>query len=225
MNKKNDLPTSSSTPANGSLWGGRFQEPTDAFVERFNASVSFDRRLYAQDINGSIAHAEMLAATHVLTDEEALQITTGLLAIKSDIEAGDFIWLQAREDVHMNIEARLTEKIGITGKKLHTGRSRNDQVATDIRLYLRGQIDLICAQLTRLQQGLVTLAEREAHTGGREAECAGGEDGQRAWGDVHGSRRVRLGLQQPVPPQLRHHAPWRTRRTSTHSPLLHTWSR
>ena len=164
MNKKNDLPTSSSMPANGSLWGGRFQEPTDAFVERFNASVSFDQRLYAQDINGSIAHAEMLAATHVLTNEEALQITTGLLAIKSDIEAGDFIWLQAREDVHMNIEAALTEKIGNVGKKLHTGRSRNDQVATDIRLYMRDAIDAINVKLHRLQAGIIELAKNEAAT-------------------------------------------------------------
>ncbi|MGK0442181.1 MAG: argininosuccinate lyase [Pseudohongiellaceae bacterium] len=145
-------------------WGGRFSEPTDAFVERFTASVEFDQRLYHHDINGSLAHAKMLAKVGVLSDEEYQTIQTGLEEIRTDIEAGKFNWSVALEDVHMNIEAALTEKIGITGKKLHTGRSRNDQIATDIRLYLRDEIDSIVKELSRLQLGLVAVAEREAST-------------------------------------------------------------
>ncbi|OPX55731.1 argininosuccinate lyase [Oceanospirillum multiglobuliferum] len=145
-------------------WGGRFSEPTDAFVARFTASVDFDQRMYRQDIQGSIAHATMLAKVGVLTDDERDQIIQGLTEIRDEIEQGQFEWSVALEDVHMNIEARLTQKIGITGKKLHTGRSRNDQVATDIRLYLRDEVDHISAELTRLQQGLLDLAEREADT-------------------------------------------------------------
>src|SRR5690606_27025982 len=139
-------------------WGGRFSEPTDAFVERFTASVGFDQRLYHHDINGSLAHARMLAKVGVLTADELALIEKGLEEIRAEIEAGRFDWSVGLEDVHMNIEARLTDRIGIAGKKLHTGRSRNDQVATDIRLYLRDEIDAIGAELTRLQQGLVGLA-------------------------------------------------------------------
>ncbi len=145
-------------------WGGRFSEATDTFVARFTASVDFDQRLYAQDIQGSIAHATMLASVGVLTEEEKDQIIEGLSDIKAEIEAGQFAWSVELEDVHMNIEAALTRRIGITGKKLHTGRSRNDQVATDIRLYLRDQIDVIAAELTRLQKGVLALAEKEAET-------------------------------------------------------------
>ena len=146
------------------LWGGRFTGPTDAFVEAFTASVAFDQRLYAQDIQGSIAHATMLAATGILTNDERDRIVAGLSAIKADIDAGNFSWSIAREDVHMNVEAALVERIGEVGKKLHTARSRNDQVATDIRLYLRDQIDGILGQLVRLETALVDLAEREAET-------------------------------------------------------------
>lgn len=145
-------------------WGGRFTEATDAFVEQFTASVNFDQRLYYHDIQGSIAHATMLAKVGVLSDEERQQIIEGLEAIRQEIEAGNFDWSVTLEDVHMNIEAKLTERIGLTGKKLHTGRSRNDQVATDIRLYLRDEIDLIAQELTRLQKGLAELALREAGT-------------------------------------------------------------
>ncbi len=145
-------------------WGGRFSEATDAFVERFTASVDFDQRMYQQDINGSIAHATMLAHVGVLSDEEKTAIIDGLEAIRSDIGAGKFDWSVSLEDVHMNIEAELTKRIGITGKKLHTGRSRNDQVATDIRLYLRDEIDQISKELTRLQHGLLDLAERNVDT-------------------------------------------------------------
>jgi argininosuccinate lyase len=148
----------------GKLWGGRFGESTDAFVEAFTASVGFDRRLYRHDIAGSIAHARMLAKVGVLTREECQAIVEGLAAIRQDIEQGRFEWSVALEDVHMNIEARLTERIGEAGKKLHTGRSRNDQVATDVRLYLRDEIDLIAQELHRLQAALIDLAEREAET-------------------------------------------------------------
>ncbi len=143
-------------------WAGRFTEPTDAFVEAFTASVGFDRRLYRHDIEGSRAHARMLAHVGVLTEQERDAILEGLDAIEAEIEAGDFPWSVSLEDVHMNIEARLTERIGDAGKKLHTGRSRNDQVATDIRLYLRDEIDAITAELRRLQRALIDLAEREA---------------------------------------------------------------
>ena len=145
-------------------WGGRFNEPVDAFVARFTASVDFDQRLYRHDIMGSIAHATMLAKVGVLTAEERDAVIVGLQAIEQEIENGEFVWSTELEDVHMNIEARLTEQVGIVGKKLHTGRSRNDQVATDIRLWLRDEIDLILAELTRLQNGLLGLAEAHADT-------------------------------------------------------------
>lgn len=145
-------------------WGGRFSEPVDAFVARFTASVDFDQRLYRHDIMGSIAHATMLAKVGVLTDDERNTVIAGLQAIEKEIEAGQFVWSTELEDVHMNIEARLTEQVGIVGKKLHTGRSRNDQVATDIRLWLRDEIDLILSHLTRLQEGLLGLADEHAET-------------------------------------------------------------
>ncbi len=145
-------------------WGGRFSEATDAFVQRFTASVDFDQRLFEQDIDGSLAHAAMLAQQDILTTAELQSIQQGLEEIRGEIKAGQFDWSIALEDVHMNIEAALTAKIGVTGKKLHTGRSRNDQVATDIRLYLRAAIDNIEIELTRLQTGLTTIAAREAAT-------------------------------------------------------------
>ncbi len=145
-------------------WGGRFSEATDAFVERFTASIGFDYRLYHHDINGSIAHATMLAKVGVLSEAERDQIIAGLEEIRAEIVAGKFTWSVSLEDVHMNIEALLTQRIGITGKKLHTGRSRNDQVATDIRLYMRDEIDAIAKELTRLQQGMLQLAEANTDT-------------------------------------------------------------
>ncbi len=145
-------------------WGGRFSEPVDAFVARFTASVDFDQRLYRHDIMGSIAHATMLAKVGVLTADERDTVVAGLQAIEQEIESGQFVWSTELEDVHMNIEARLTQQVGIVGKKLHTGRSRNDQVATDIRLWLRDEIDLILSQLTRLQEGLLGLAQAHADT-------------------------------------------------------------
>jgi argininosuccinate lyase len=145
-------------------WGGRFSEQTDAFVEAFTASVEFDQRMYRQDIAGSRAHALMLQKTGVLTEPDYQAILKGLDTIIEEIESGAFEWTVSREDVHMNIEARLTELVGDAGKRLHTGRSRNDQVATDIRLYLREQINTIISQLVNLQTGLLQLAEREADT-------------------------------------------------------------
>ncbi len=144
------------------MWGGRFTEATDAFVAQFTASVQFDQRLYRQDIQGSIAHATMLASVGVLTNAERDDIIQGLNSIQADIEAGRFEWRIDLEDVHMNIEHRLTNMIGITGKKLHTGRSRNDQVATDIRLYLRDEVDQLMQLLAKLERGILTLAS--AHT-------------------------------------------------------------
>jgi argininosuccinate lyase len=146
------------------LWGGRFNEPTDAFVEAFTASIGFDQRLYLHDIEGSRAHARMLEEVGVLSKEECQDIIDGLGQVQYEIEGGQLEWSVSLEDIHMNVEARLTALIGDTGKKLHTGRSRNDQIATDIRLYLREEIDLITAELKRLQTGLVDLAEREADT-------------------------------------------------------------
>ena len=154
---------SDNKPINKS-WGGRFSEPTDKFVARFTASVQFDQRLSQHDIEGSLAHADMLAKIGTLSAEELSDIQRGLEEIKAEINAGSFQWSIELEDVHMNIEAALTRKIGLAGKKLHTGRSRNDQVATDIKLWLRTEISEILAHITRLQEGLITLAKREAHT-------------------------------------------------------------
>lgn len=146
------------------LSSARFSESTDAFVEAFTASIQFDQRMYKQDIQGSIAHAKMLTKVGILNEAELNDIISGLNQVQQEIDAGQFEWSIQQEDIHMNIEARLTSLIGITGKKLHTGRSRNDQVATDIRLYIRDEIDAILPELKRLQAGLVELAEREADT-------------------------------------------------------------
>ena len=146
------------------LSSARFAEATDAFVEEFTASVMFDRRMAEQDIQGSIAHATMLCAVSVLTTVERDAIIGGLNQIAEEITNGGFVWSIKQEDVHMNIEARLTDLIGIAGKKLHTGRSRNDQVATDIRLYLRSEIKHIESELTRLQSAILNLAEQHFDT-------------------------------------------------------------
>ena len=146
------------------LSSARFAQATDAFVEVFTASVDFDKRMAEQDIQGSIAHATMLTQCGILTETERDDIIKGLGQIKTEIENGTFVWSIKQEDVHMNIEARLTDLIGIAGKKLHTGRSRNDQVATDIRLYLRSEIEQITAQLKRLQLAILDLAEQNYAT-------------------------------------------------------------
>ena len=162
-NQKNSTDKTDNSSAD-KLWGGRFTEPTDAFVEAFTASVTFDQRMFRQDIEGSRAHAKMLTKVGVLTEDDLQKLLQGLDQIETEIEQGQFEWSIAREDVHMNIEARLTELVGDAGKRLHTGRSRNDQVATDIRLYLRDQIAFAISEIRRLQTGLLDLAEREAST-------------------------------------------------------------
>jgi argininosuccinate lyase len=143
---------------------GRFSESTDAFVEAFPASVQDDQRLYHYDLAGSRAHARMLARCGVLSEADCEQIIQGLDRIEKEIESGQVEWSVSLEDVHMNIEARLTALIGEAGKKLHTGRSRNDQVATDLRLYLRDAIDQLHGQLRHLQTTLLDIAGREADT-------------------------------------------------------------
>ncbi len=141
------------------LWGGRFTQPTDKFVEEFTASIDFDKRLYRQDIRGSIAHARMLGRQGIITAADAESIVGGLQEILDRIEAGDFDFSVSLEDIHMNVEARLSEAIGEAGKRLHTGRSRNDQVALDIRLYLRDEIADVNAYLDRLIDSLLFQAE------------------------------------------------------------------
>jgi argininosuccinate lyase len=163
-NPDNPKPDQDDNQATNQSWGGRFNEPVDAFVARFTASVNFDQRLAQQDIQGSIAHAKMLEKAGVLSANELAAICAGLQQIAEEIATGSFEWSVALEDVHMNIEAALTHRIGTVGKKLHTGRSRNDQVATDIRLWLRDQIDGIQPLFNKLQQGIVELATAEADT-------------------------------------------------------------
>jgi argininosuccinate lyase len=143
-------------------WGGVFDQATDRRVEKFTQSVSFDRRLYAHDIRGSIAHAQMLSKVGILSDDERQQIVTGLEAIGQEIAAGRFEFREELEDVHMNIERTLVERIGDVGRKLHTGRSRNDQVSTDLRLWVREAIDAISSSLRELQRAFVSRAERDA---------------------------------------------------------------
>ena len=164
----NNKPGNGTSPATdqptAKLWGGRFSEDTDSFVEAFTASVTFDQRMAGQDIKGSLAHAAMLQKVGVLTSDELASIKQGLAEISDEIDNGQFQWSVALEDVHMNIEARLTEKIGAAGKKLHTGRSRNDQVATDIRLYLRDCCADIERELLRLLRGYLELASKHTDT-------------------------------------------------------------
>ena len=145
-------------------WGGRFDAPTNAFVEAFNASTHIDARMYAEDIEGSRAHARMLQKQGILSDDDVSAILHGLNQVEAEIEAGTFEFTIALEDVHMNIEKRLTDKIGDAGKRLHTGRSRNDQVATDTRLFLRKRTDEMVARIRSLQQVLLSLAETHADT-------------------------------------------------------------
>ena len=145
-------------------WSGRFSEPVAEFVLRYTQSVSFDKRMAAADIAGSLAHAQMLAACGVISEQDLADIRRGMAQISDEIKTGKFLWQLELEDVHLNIEARLTQLIGDAGKRLHTGRSRNDQVATDIRLYLRAEIDQIIAMLGHLQEVLVHNASKEADT-------------------------------------------------------------
>ncbi|MFP5474007.1 MAG: argininosuccinate lyase [Gammaproteobacteria bacterium] len=139
-------------------WSALFSEPMSELVQRYTSSVFFDKRLAQADIEGSLAHAEMLAAQGIIGSQDLADIQRGMGQIRSEIESGSFEWKLALEDVHLNIEARLTQLVGDAGKRLHTGRSRNDQVATDVRLWLRGEIDLIDGLLTDLQKALVKIA-------------------------------------------------------------------
>ena len=155
--------TGASTPANA-LWGGRFAGSPAEIMRRINASIDFDKRLYAEDIAGSKAHCAMLVAQNILSPEDGAAITAGLEQIRSEIESGSFVFRAELEDIHMNIEARLTELIGPAAGRLHTARSRNDQVATDLRLWLRGAIDRLDLEMRDLQQALIDCAEAEAGT-------------------------------------------------------------
>ncbi|MCC6518715.1 MAG: argininosuccinate lyase, partial [Tabrizicola sp.] len=148
--------------AANTMWGGRFAEGPSAIMTAINASIGFDQRLYAQDIAGSRAHAAMLAAQGIISSKDAEAIGEGLLAILSEIEAGTFPFTTDLEDIHLNIEARLTDRIGEAGKRLHTGRSRNDQVAVDFRLWVRDQCDQAIQGLTGLMQAFLAQAEAGA---------------------------------------------------------------
>ncbi len=141
------------------LWAGRFQKETDTLVNDFNSSIGFDARLYRQDIQGSIAHAQMLGRQGIIEAHEAEKIVEGLKAILADIEDDKVEFSLDNEDIHMNIEAMLTQRIGDAGKRLHTGRSRNDQVAVDTRLYVKEEIPVIIGQVLALEEVLVKKAE------------------------------------------------------------------
>ena len=156
------MTASDTSKAANQMWGGRFAEGPDAIMQAINASIGFDKRLYAQDIAGSRAHAAMLAATGILTDSNARAIGEGLLTVLSEIESGQFQFKVELEDIHLNVESRLTEIVGEAGKRLHTGRSRNDQVAVDFRLWVRDQCDAAIAGLTGLMRAFVAQAEAGA---------------------------------------------------------------
>lgn len=145
-------------------WAGRFDEPMSDLLKRYNASVNFDKRMWRQDIRGSLAHAKMLVKQNIISAEDGEKIQNGMQQIIKEIESGEFQWSLDLEDVHFNIESRLIALVGDAGKRLHTARSRNDQVATDIRLFLRDNVDLILQKLTDFRKVLVNLAEREAAT-------------------------------------------------------------
>src|ERR1700753_4191444 len=148
----------------GEAWSARFSEPMSELVKRYTSSVFFDKRLALVDIEGSLAHASMLAAQKIISADDLASIQRGMTQIRGEIERGEFEWQLDDEDVHLNIEKRLTALVGDAGKRLHTGRSRNDQVATDIRLYLRGEIDRIAALVRALQASLGDVAEKNADT-------------------------------------------------------------
>ena len=145
-------------------WSGRFSEPVAELVKRYTASVGFDHKLAMFDIQGSLAHAQMLAACDIISTQDLSDIQRGLAQIENEIIAGEFAWSLDMEDVHLNIEKRLTALVGDAGKRLHTGRSRNDQVATDVRLYLRHAIDELLGLIRALQSALLGLAEQHTNT-------------------------------------------------------------
>ena len=158
------MTSSNSLDRKSQAWSALFSEPMSELVQRYTASVFFDQRLWRADIQGSLAHAEMLQAQAIISAQDLADIQRGLTQITQDIESGQFEWKLALEDVHLNIEARLTQLVGDAGKRLHTGRSRNDQVATDVRLWLRDEIDAIRELLKNLQRALVDVAAQHTHT-------------------------------------------------------------
>ncbi len=164
MSREKSLDKQAADATQARAWSGRFGEPMSERMRRFNASMDFDRRLAAVDIAASIAHARMLAATGVLSGVDVAAIERGLEQIKGEIERGEFVWSRELEDVHFNIEKRLTTLVGDAGKRLHTARSRNDQVATDLRLWLRDAIDTLTESLRALRAALIDLAEKHADT-------------------------------------------------------------
>jgi len=164
MSREKSLDKQGADATQARAWSGRFGEPMSERMRRFNASIDFDRRLAAVDIAASIAHARMLAATGVLSGVDVAAIERGLEQIKGEIERGEFVWSRELEDVHFNIEKRLTTLVGDAGKRLHTARSRNDQVATDLRLWLRDAIDALTESLRALRAALIDLAEKHADT-------------------------------------------------------------
>ena len=146
------------------LWGGRFSKNTNELVDAFNASIEFDKRLYHEDIRGSIAHAQMLGKCGIIPAEDVEKIVAGLETILADIEAGNFSFEVALEDIHMNIEARLTERIGVAGARLHTARSRNDQVALDMHMYMKREIVEIGELLLQFEKALLAVAKKHDRT-------------------------------------------------------------
>jgi argininosuccinate lyase len=158
--KPTNAPSDNQLDNKSQAWSALFSEPMSDLVKRYTSSVFFDKRLWLADITGSLAHAEMLCHQGIITATDHRSIQNGMATIRGEIEAGDFEWKLDLEDVHLNIEARLTSLVGDAGKRLHTGRSRNDQVATDVRLWLRGEIDLIGDLLTELQKSLLALATK-----------------------------------------------------------------
>jgi len=159
-NSTTSQPSHNQLDTKAQAWSALFSEPMSDLVKRYTSSVFFDKRLWQADIMGSLAHAEMLSAQGIISSEDHASIQKGMAQITAEIEAGGFEWKLDLEDVHLNIEARLTQLVGDAGKRLHTGRSRNDQVATDVRLWLRGEIDVISGLLGELQKSLVETAER-----------------------------------------------------------------
>ena len=160
----NTLPDQNQFANKAQAWSARFSEPVSELVKRYTASVDFDKRLARHDIQGSLAHADMLAAQGIISAQDLSDIQRGMAQIRAEIEAGSFQWLLDLEDVHLNIEKRLVELVGDAGKRLHTGRSRNDQVATDIRLWLREEIDTLIELLRQLRRALATVALDNAGT-------------------------------------------------------------
>src|SRR5689334_10791187 len=145
-------------------WSALFSEPMSELVKRYTASVFFDQRLWRADIEGSLAHAAMLARQGIISAQDQADIERGMAQVKGEIERGEFVWKSELEDVHLNIEARLTQLVGDAGKRLHTGRSRNDQVATDVRLWLRSEIDAIAPLLADMQRALLAVAQHHTET-------------------------------------------------------------